>query len=112
MEDKEGLCRLFSKYGIVKDANILEKKSKRGSKFGFVKYDCLIAAEMAIYKANGLRVRQNGNQKLFVKRANFGVEIRGNEIRRKKGVQETSKQGEIRNAKAFEDLNLGSRGFK
>ncbi|KAH7843588.1 hypothetical protein Vadar_018414 [Vaccinium darrowii] len=73
-EDKEGLRRLFSKYGFVKEATILEKRSKHGSRYGFVKYDCPIAAEMAILKANGLCVGQNGSQKLLVKRAKFGGE--------------------------------------
>lgn len=71
---------MFSKYGFVKEATIPEKRSKHGSKYGFVKYDCPIAAEMAILKVNGLCVGQNGSQKLLVKRAKFGGEIRGNEI--------------------------------
>ncbi|KAL7161623.1 hypothetical protein ACSBR2_042151 [Camellia fascicularis] len=50
------LYGLFSKFGIVKDVFIPMKKRKAttGSKFGFVRYDCSVAAEIAVPKANGL----------------------------------------------------------
>ncbi|KAH7846335.1 hypothetical protein Vadar_012666 [Vaccinium darrowii] len=62
---------LFSNYGIVRDLFILAKRSKRGSKFGFVHYDCSVSAAVAISRANGLEVEGNY---LFVKKASFDLE--------------------------------------
>ncbi|KAL7208701.1 hypothetical protein ACSBR1_030437 [Camellia fascicularis] len=49
--DLRGLFKLFN-YGVVKDVFI--PKKKRGTRFGFVWYDCLVATSMAIQKAEGL----------------------------------------------------------
>ncbi|KAL7207990.1 hypothetical protein ACSBR1_029861 [Camellia fascicularis] len=67
--DSKGLFNLFRKFDIVKDA-FIPWRSKRviGSKFGFVRYDCEVAAEMAIQKADGLRC---DNKPLKVKKAKF-----------------------------------------
>lgn len=62
---------LFSNYGIVRDSFIPAKRSKRGSKFGFVRYDCSVSAAVAISRANGLEVEGNY---LFVKKASFNLE--------------------------------------
>ncbi|KAL7174315.1 hypothetical protein ACSBR2_033555 [Camellia fascicularis] len=43
------LFHLFQNFGIVKDVFIPSKKRKQsGSRFGFVRYDCPVAAKMAI----------------------------------------------------------------
>ncbi|KAH7834714.1 hypothetical protein Vadar_018880 [Vaccinium darrowii] len=63
------LKKLFSNYGVVIDAFIPEKRSKvTGRKFGFIRYNCSISAEVAISKVNGLWC---GDKKLFVKHASF-----------------------------------------
>ncbi|KAL7193429.1 hypothetical protein ACSBR2_025108 [Camellia fascicularis] len=51
---------LFNKFGVVKDVFIPQKKRKvRNTRFGFVRYDCSIAADVAEQKANGLCVDDN-----------------------------------------------------
>lgn len=50
--------KLFNNYGVVKDAFIPEKRSKiSGRKFGFVRYNCSIFAEVAIARAKAYGVR-------------------------------------------------------
>lgn len=64
------LQRTFNKFGVVKDAFIPRKRSKRtGNKFGFVRYNCHVSAGMAVARMNGVWVENN---KLFVKEACFG----------------------------------------
>ncbi|GMP49946.1 hypothetical protein CsSME_00016752 [Camellia sinensis var. sinensis] len=65
----EGFFSLFSKFGVVKDVYIPNKtrKSTR-TRFGFVRYDCLVAADVAVQKANGLWV---DNISIFIKRADY-----------------------------------------
>ncbi|KAL7240428.1 hypothetical protein ACSBR2_006140 [Camellia fascicularis] len=49
------LHSLFGKFGRVRDVFILSKVRKATkSRFGFVRYDCPVAASVAIQKANGL----------------------------------------------------------
>ncbi|KAL7161381.1 hypothetical protein ACSBR2_041940 [Camellia fascicularis] len=49
------LFTLFSSYGVVKDVFIPNKRRKAtGSRFGFVRYDCSIAARVAVQKADGI----------------------------------------------------------
>ncbi|KAH7854701.1 hypothetical protein Vadar_016927 [Vaccinium darrowii] len=62
---------LFSSYRIVKDSVIPAKRSNRGSKFGFVRFDCSVLAGVAISRANGLEVE---GFYLFVKKASFDLE--------------------------------------
>ncbi|KAL7204761.1 hypothetical protein ACSBR2_017798 [Camellia fascicularis] len=46
---------LFMKFGVVKDVFIPNKMRKATrSRFGFVRYNCSVAAKVAIQKANGL----------------------------------------------------------
>ncbi|KAL7218674.1 hypothetical protein ACSBR2_011857 [Camellia fascicularis] len=67
--DPKGLFNLFQKFGLVKDVFILGKRMKASrSRFGFVRYDCEVAAQMAIHKADGLWC---DNKALRVKRASF-----------------------------------------
>ncbi|KAL7193815.1 hypothetical protein ACSBR2_025447 [Camellia fascicularis] len=53
--DPKGLFNLFSKFGIVNDVFIPRKRRKVSrSRFGFVRYGCEVAVEIAIHKADGL----------------------------------------------------------
>lgn len=51
--DQTWLRNIFNQYGVVKDSYIPLKRSKRGSKFGFVRYNCDVSTGVAIYRANG-----------------------------------------------------------
>ncbi|CAL5391609.1 unnamed protein product [Camellia sinensis] len=63
------LFNLFSKFGVVKDVFIPGKRRKTTrTRFGFVRYDCKVAAEMAVHKADGLWCH---NRALRVKLAEF-----------------------------------------
>ncbi|GAB2284181.1 hypothetical protein Dimus_018648 [Dionaea muscipula] len=66
--DNSCLFSLFSKFGVVKDAFIPRKTSKEGKRFGFVRYDCSVAAEVTIQKTNGLSIKE---KVLKVKAANY-----------------------------------------
>lgn len=69
-KDQIWLKRTFNNFGIVRDAFIPRKRSQRtGKKFGFVRYDCHVAAGMAVSRMNGVWVE---NERLFVKQACFG----------------------------------------
>ncbi|GAB2292515.1 hypothetical protein Dimus_026751 [Dionaea muscipula] len=50
----KGLFNLFTKYDIISDVFILNKKNKVGKRFGFVRYGCSVSAEMAILRVNGI----------------------------------------------------------
>ncbi|KAL7165892.1 hypothetical protein ACSBR2_036709 [Camellia fascicularis] len=51
----QGLFKIFSNYGVVRDAYIPNKKRRStGSRFEFIRYDCPVAADTALQKANGL----------------------------------------------------------
>ncbi|KAL7190509.1 hypothetical protein ACSBR2_022730 [Camellia fascicularis] len=66
------LFHLFTNFGIVKDVFIPSKRRKSsGSRFGFVRYDCSVAAEMAIQKANRAWC---DDKVLKVKKVEFGKE--------------------------------------
>ncbi|KAL7166109.1 hypothetical protein ACSBR2_036896 [Camellia fascicularis] len=50
-----GLEKIFSNYGVVLDVYIPNKRRRStGSRFGFIRYDCPVAADMAVSKAHGL----------------------------------------------------------
>ncbi|KAL7208280.1 hypothetical protein ACSBR1_030104 [Camellia fascicularis] len=67
--DAKALFKLFTKFGIVKDAFIPFKRRKvTNSRFGFMRYDCRIAVSVAIQKANGLLV---DDMMLVVKMATY-----------------------------------------
>ncbi|GAB2277438.1 hypothetical protein Dimus_012144 [Dionaea muscipula] len=40
--------KLFAKFGVVKDAFIPRKRNKMGRRFGFILYNCLVAADIWI----------------------------------------------------------------
>ncbi|XP_028099290.1 serine/arginine-rich splicing factor 2-like [Camellia sinensis] len=68
MEPK-GLYTLFNNFGVVQDVFIPHKRRKMTrSRFGFVRYNCSIAASMAVQKANGLWC---DNRALKVKAVDF-----------------------------------------
>ncbi|KAL7243401.1 hypothetical protein ACSBR1_015740 [Camellia fascicularis] len=55
--DVKSPFKLFTKFSIVKDVFIPFKRRKvTDSRFGFVRFDCHVAADIAIQKANGLLV--------------------------------------------------------
>ncbi|KAL7224373.1 hypothetical protein ACSBR1_025768 [Camellia fascicularis] len=67
---------LFNKFGVVKDVFIPQKRRKvTNTRFGFVRYDCSIAADVAEQKANGLWV---DDKSLSAKVAEYdkGIEVR------------------------------------
>ncbi|GAB2287063.1 Splicing factor [Dionaea muscipula] len=66
--DNGELKKLFLRYGVVMDAYIPGKRNKAGKRFGFVRYDCAVAAEVAIQRTNGLWIK---DKQLKVKRADF-----------------------------------------
>ncbi|KAI8531851.1 hypothetical protein RHMOL_Rhmol11G0167900 [Rhododendron molle] len=67
--NQDWLGRTFTNYGVVKDAFIPNKRSRRtGSKFGFVRYDCHASARVAISKSNGL---WDSDKKIYVKQESF-----------------------------------------
>lgn len=68
-----GLYNIFSNYGVVMDAFIPNKRRKMTrSHFGFVRYNCSIASDMAVQKAHGLWC---DDKALKVKMAEFGKEF-------------------------------------
>ncbi|KAH7848047.1 hypothetical protein Vadar_033190 [Vaccinium darrowii] len=78
---------LFNKFGVVRDAFIPLKRSKvTGRRFGFVRYNCSVSADVAITKTNGLWIE---DRKLYVKIASF--EEKGTYQDQKRKVQEQVK---------------------
>ncbi|KAL7251369.1 hypothetical protein ACSBR1_013249 [Camellia fascicularis] len=66
----KGLYSIFSNYGVVVDTFIPNKRRKMTrSSFGFVRYNCSVAADMAVQKANGLWC---DDKVIKVKLADFG----------------------------------------
>ncbi|KAL7250452.1 hypothetical protein ACSBR1_012461 [Camellia fascicularis] len=75
------LYDLFTKFGVVKDVFIPQKRRKETkSRFGFVRYDCYIATNVAEQKANGLWI---DDKSLSVKIAarSFAEVIKGDQPR-------------------------------
>ncbi|KAL7234121.1 hypothetical protein ACSBR1_017670 [Camellia fascicularis] len=73
--DPKRLYNLFTKFGVVKNVFIPFKRRKATrSRLGFIRYDYLVAAKVAIQKANGVWC---GNRSLVVKNAEFGREQNG-----------------------------------
>ncbi|KAL7262881.1 hypothetical protein ACSBR1_001111 [Camellia fascicularis] len=77
--DPKTLFKLFTKFGMVKDVFISQKRRKvTNTRFGFVKYDCSVVANVAVDKkpvywgqrsneAGGRKVRsQHGLQRSYV----------------------------------------------
>ncbi|KAL7220278.1 hypothetical protein ACSBR2_013195 [Camellia fascicularis] len=65
-----GLHELFTKFGVVRDIFIPQKRKRTSNtRFGFVRFDCHVAANVVAQKANGLWV---DDRKLTVKIAKYG----------------------------------------
>ncbi|GAB2287553.1 hypothetical protein Dimus_021927 [Dionaea muscipula] len=67
--DRSELWSLFKRVGFVTDVFIPLKRSKLGTRFGFIRFDCKEVAEMEIRVFNGLMVKE---MKLRVKWAVYG----------------------------------------
>ncbi|XP_028118826.1 serine/arginine-rich splicing factor 8-like [Camellia sinensis] len=68
----KSMYTLFTKFGVVRDVFIPNKRrSVTKTRFGFVRFDCPIAAQIAEQKANGLWI---DNKALAVKSAIYGKE--------------------------------------
>ncbi|XP_028054759.1 serine/arginine-rich splicing factor SC35-like [Camellia sinensis] len=68
----KGLYSIFVNYGVVMDVFIPNKRRKlTRSRFGFVRYNCSVAAAVVVQKANGLWC---DDRALKVKMADFGKE--------------------------------------
>ncbi|KAL7181000.1 hypothetical protein ACSBR1_039959 [Camellia fascicularis] len=51
----KSLFILFSNYGMVRDVFIpMKTRETTGSRFGFIRYDCQVAARVVVQKAEGL----------------------------------------------------------
>lgn len=58
---------IFRKFGVVKDVYIpLKRRKVRNTRFAFARYDCEVAAEVAVQKANGIWME---DKQLVVKHA-------------------------------------------
>ncbi|KAL7208298.1 hypothetical protein ACSBR1_030118 [Camellia fascicularis] len=68
--DPKALFHLFTKFGVVRDVFIRQKRRKvTNTRFGFVRFDCSVAANIAVQKANGLWVE---DRELKVNMAEYG----------------------------------------
>ncbi|KAL7224227.1 hypothetical protein ACSBR1_025651 [Camellia fascicularis] len=51
----KSLYTMFNKFGAVEDVIIPTKRRiVTGTRFGFIRFDCLVAKELAVQKTNGL----------------------------------------------------------
>ncbi|KAL7235706.1 hypothetical protein ACSBR1_019072 [Camellia fascicularis] len=67
--DPKTLFKLFTKFGTLKDVFIPQKRRKfTNTRFGFVRYVCLVAVKVAVTKANGLWVE---DREIQVKMAEY-----------------------------------------
>ncbi|GAB2268300.1 hypothetical protein Dimus_003271 [Dionaea muscipula] len=102
--DNGALRKLFARYGVVLDAFVPRKLSKAGKRFGFVRFDCELAAEVAIQKTNGLLIQ---DKELRVKLAAFEKNQHNSntpkEGKVKVGKREIPKRGEIHNSRTTGD---------
>ncbi|KAL7225725.1 hypothetical protein ACSBR1_020979 [Camellia fascicularis] len=62
---------IFKKFRVVRDVYIPQKRRKvRNTRFAFVRFDCAVAAEVVVQKANGIWVE---DKKLEVKHTDYEV---------------------------------------
>ncbi|KAL7258283.1 hypothetical protein ACSBR1_004413 [Camellia fascicularis] len=77
--DAKTLFELFTKFGIVKDVFIPTKRRiVTNSRFGFVRFDCHVAVDIAIQKGNDLLV---DDMVLVVKKATYVKNFRDEQSR-------------------------------
>ncbi|GAB2280689.1 Splicing factor [Dionaea muscipula] len=69
--DHIDISKLFARFGLVRDVFLPRKRSKAGKKFVFVRYDCPVAAEVAIKRMNGVWMH---DKELKVKMADFHMQ--------------------------------------
>ncbi|XP_028107152.1 serine/arginine-rich splicing factor SC35-like [Camellia sinensis] len=68
----KGFYNLFTKFGVLKDVFMPQKKIRViNTRFGFVRFDCCVAAKIVVEKANGLWV---DDKAIEVKHVEFGKE--------------------------------------
>ncbi|KAL7188470.1 hypothetical protein ACSBR1_038347 [Camellia fascicularis] len=99
----KSLFTLFSSYGVVKGVFIPNKRRKAtGSRLGFVRYDCQIAAKVAVQKADGIWC---DNKSLEVRIAEFGsdAQYRKKEEDRKSKIIQTKHR-------MYDKLTIGGNG--
>ncbi|KAL7232299.1 hypothetical protein ACSBR2_010342 [Camellia fascicularis] len=59
----KSLFDIFRKFGVVRDVYIPQKRRKvRNTRFAFVRFDCAVAAEVAVQKANGIWVEDKRHE--------------------------------------------------
>ncbi|KAL7162300.1 hypothetical protein ACSBR2_042724 [Camellia fascicularis] len=88
--DPKGLYNMFTKFGVVNNVFMpLKRRKATRSRFGFVRYDCHIAAKVAIQKAIGVWC---DNRALVVKSAAFRRDQKG-EVQNVNFRKEFFKQG-------------------
>ncbi|KAL7257798.1 hypothetical protein ACSBR1_003997 [Camellia fascicularis] len=104
--DAKALYKLFTKFGIVKDAYIPFKRRKvTNSRFGFVRCDSRISTSVAIQKSNGLFV---DDMMLVVKMATYDRNNRSEQSKRKS--QDTKRSMDTTNIKGSAAY-VGHRSF-
>ncbi|KAL7213452.1 hypothetical protein ACSBR2_016055 [Camellia fascicularis] len=83
----QSLFKLLTKFGIVKNVFIpLKRRIVSKSRFGFVRFDCPVAADIAIQKANCLLV---DDMVLQVKKA---THARGNRDEQSRGLSQNTRR--------------------
>ncbi|KAH7843699.1 hypothetical protein Vadar_019725 [Vaccinium darrowii] len=108
------LKEFFSNYGVVIGTFIPEKRSKAtGRKFGFVRYNCSVSADVAISKAHGLWCK---DMKLFVKYASFTPYRHGNQINLNEGYSKgvdvvLSRGNNLDKGAIFNTLDASNKSF-
>ncbi|KAL7235563.1 hypothetical protein ACSBR1_018954 [Camellia fascicularis] len=112
--DAKILFDLFTKFGIMKDVFIPKFAKRRivtNSRFGFVRFDCHVAADIAIQKGNGLLV---DDMVLEVKKATYVKNIRDEQSRSRPQIIrkhfETSRnrvEGSFAGQRSFADVLKG-----
>ncbi|XP_028097188.1 serine/arginine-rich splicing factor SC35-like [Camellia sinensis] len=106
--DPKGLYPFFTKFGVVKDVFIPNKRRKTTrSRFGFVHYDCPVATEVVVQKAVGMWCDE---KVLQVKRADFGKE---QQVGLKEAVNRITEQNmnQYRQSTTFRNAPLRSKSF-
>ncbi|GMP84736.1 hypothetical protein CsSME_00038149 [Camellia sinensis var. sinensis] len=116
--DPKGLFSLFSKFGVVMDVYIpIKRRKATSSRFGFVRYNCPVAARVAIQKAHGTWC---DNREIKVKMAEFSKAQSKNGKQRvlQRGVGNTTHRNHvsmpsIRNTvQSYADVVTGTRTAK
>ncbi|KAL7167394.1 hypothetical protein ACSBR2_037956 [Camellia fascicularis] len=112
VKQRQGLFKLFTKFGIVKDVFIPQKRRKvTNTRFGFVRFDCSVAVSIAVQKANGLWVEDKALEVKYVEhdRKQYKNNPKSNPTRRdpldkgRDGVAHIQRNGGEHISKSFAD---------